>query len=71
MCGWASSLFDLTTVFDDDVRIATGCGATSNAVVTWKTGDTQFVAVCENRAASALLIARIDAAFVANVEGRT
>jgi hypothetical protein len=70
MCGWASSLFDLTTVFDDDVRIATGGGGSSNAVVTWKAGDTQFVAVCESRAASALLIARIDAALVANVESR-
>jgi hypothetical protein len=70
MCGWASSLFDLTTVFDDDVRIATGGGG-SNAVVTWKAGDTQFVAVCENRAASALLIARIDEALVTNVESRT
>lgn len=71
MCSWAASLFDVTTVFDDDVRLATGSGAHSNAVVTWKTGDTQFVAICESRAASALLIARIDEAFVANTESRT
>jgi hypothetical protein len=71
MCGWASSLFDVSSVFDDDVRIATGSGHDSNAVVTWRAGDTQFVAVCESRAASALLMARIDEALVSSMEART
>jgi hypothetical protein len=71
MCSWASTLFDVTTVFDDDVRVATGSGNNSNAVVTWKAGDTQFVAVCENRAASALLMARLDETLVSNMESRT
>jgi hypothetical protein len=71
MCSWASTLFDVTTVFDDDVRVATGSGNNSNAVVTWKAGETQFVAVCENRAASALLMARLDEALVSNMESRT
>jgi hypothetical protein len=70
MCGWAASLFDVSTVFDDDVQIATGSGHDSNAVVTWKTGETQFVAVCESRATSALLMARIDAALLSSMESR-
>lgn len=71
MCDWASSLFDVTTVFDGDVRIATGSGASSGSVVTWMAGETQYVALCETRAASALLIARIDAALIASTEGRS
>lgn len=71
MCGWASSLFDVSTVFDGDVRIAAGGGGDSSAVVTWKAGETQFVAVCQSRAASALLMARIDELLVANTELRT
>jgi hypothetical protein len=63
MCSWACSLFDVSTIFDSEVRVATGTSLERNAVVTWRSGETQFVALCENRAASALLVSRLDEAL--------
>lgn len=71
MCGWASSLLDVTSVFDEGVQIATGSGVSSSSVVTWKAGETQYVALCETRAASALLVARVDEALALSMESRT
>ena len=71
VCQWASSLLDVSAVFDDDVRIASGGRSDSSSVVTWKSGEIQYVAVCESRAASALIVARVDAALATGLELRT
>jgi hypothetical protein len=71
VCGWASSLLDVSSVFDDDVRIATGGRSDSSSVVTWMSGETQFVAICESRATSALIVARVNSALDAELELRS
>jgi hypothetical protein len=71
VCEWASSLLDVSAVFDDDVRIASGGRSDSSSVVTWKAGETQYVAICESRATAALIVARIDAALATGLELRS
>ena len=63
VCSWAAGVLDLASVLDDDVHIATGTSGDSDGVVTWRGADLQFVVVCPNRAASALLVARLNNAL--------
>jgi hypothetical protein len=63
LCTWAMGVFDVASVIDEDVRIATGTSGSSDGVVTWRLADSQFVAVCTNRAASALLVSRLNDAI--------
>ncbi|HKU41921.1 MAG TPA: hypothetical protein VJR89_27375 [Polyangiales bacterium] len=60
MCAWATGLFEAAAIVDEDIRIATGTSGDSNGVVTWRVAELQFVAVCPNRAASAMLMARLN-----------
>jgi hypothetical protein len=63
VCGWAAGLLDVASVIDEDVRIATGTSGSSDGAVTWRAADLQFVAICPNRAASAMLVARLNDAI--------
>jgi hypothetical protein len=56
-------LFDVAAVFDQGVRAAARASSEPQAVVTWRMAETCFVAVCANRAAAALVMARVDSAF--------
>ena len=60
ICGWASSVFDVTTVFDDDVRIASASWLDDRCVVAWRTPQTYFAALCANRAGAARLLTSLD-----------
>lgn len=57
---WATGLFDVTTVFDPDVRIATGSWPDSRAVVAWREARLHYAVLCSNRAGAARLVARLD-----------
>jgi hypothetical protein len=60
LSSWAAGLFDVSLVFDDDVRVAAASFAGAE-VVAWRAEPALFVAKCENRAAVARLISVLDA----------
>ena len=60
VCAWASSLFDVTSVFDPGVRIASASWDDGRFVVAWRTPEAYFAAACRNRAGAARLMARLD-----------
>jgi hypothetical protein len=60
ICGWASGVFDVTAVFDDDVRIASASWLDDRSVIAWRTKATYFAAVCANRPAAARLLTALD-----------
>ncbi|HEY3494960.1 MAG TPA: hypothetical protein VGK73_09750 [Polyangiaceae bacterium] len=62
---WAASLFDVTGVFDDGVRIASAGFRDGLYVVAWRAGETYFAAVCTNRAGAARLVAGLDRKLMA------
>jgi hypothetical protein len=57
---WVTGLFDVTSVFDPGVRIATGGWPDSRAVVAWREDGLHYAALCSNRAGAARLVARLD-----------
>lgn len=61
---WAAGLFDVTTVFDDDVRVASASFEDGRNIVAWRRGDVYYAAACANRAGSARLVAALDAKLV-------
>lgn len=61
--GWASGVFDVASAFDRGVRIAMGGTAAADAVLSWRTGEAIYVALCANRATCALLMSRLDRHF--------
>jgi hypothetical protein len=60
LCGWASALFDVTTVFDPDVRVAAGTWSGFGCVVAWRVGQVQFAALSPNRAGATRIVAKLD-----------
>ncbi len=57
---WATSLFDVTAVFDDDVRVASASFRGGRYVVAWRSEGTYFAVVCANRAGAARLVAGLE-----------
>jgi hypothetical protein len=57
---WTSSVFDVTGIFDDDVRIASASWPDDRYVVAWRTGHAFFAARCENRAGAARLVSSLE-----------
>ena len=62
---WAGGLFDVTSVFDDDVRVASASFEDGRNVVAWRRGEVYYAAACANRAGSARLVAALDATLMA------
>jgi hypothetical protein len=60
---WAAGVFDVTAAFDAGVQIAIGSARENDTVVSWRTLEALYVAVCANRATSALLMSRLDRWF--------
>ncbi|MET0594505.1 MAG: hypothetical protein ABW133_17525 [Polyangiaceae bacterium] len=60
LCGWASGLFDITGVFDSDVRIASGTWSGFGCVVAWRLKDMQCAALSKNRAGATRIVAKLD-----------
>ena len=60
---WAAGVFDVTAAFDAGVQIAIGSAGENDTVVSWRTTEALYVAVCANRATSALLMSRLDRWF--------
>jgi hypothetical protein len=60
LSNWAAGLFDVSLVFDDDVRVA-AASFVGAEIVAWRAEAALFVAKCENRAAVARLISLLDA----------
>jgi hypothetical protein len=60
ICGWASSVFDVTAVFDNDVRIASASWFDDRCVVAWRTKNTYFAASCAGRPGAARLLSALE-----------
>lgn len=58
--GWASGLFDITAVFDSDVRIASGAWSGFGCVVAWRLPDVQCAALSANRAGATRIVAKLE-----------
>ncbi len=56
---WATSLFDVTTVFDPQTAIASATWCGSTALVSWREGEISYAAVCSTRPASTLLMKKL------------
>ncbi|HEV8549122.1 MAG TPA: hypothetical protein VGQ57_08840 [Polyangiaceae bacterium] len=57
---WTLGLFDVTGVFDADVRVASASFGEGRYVVAWRDSRTYFAAKCANRAGAARLVAALD-----------
>lgn len=57
---WAAGLFDVTGIFDGDVRIASASWPDDRYVVAWRTAQAYFAARCVNRAGAARLVASLE-----------
>jgi hypothetical protein len=71
VCTWAASLFDVTSVFDDEVAVASASFSGGRYVVAWRSRGTYYAATSANRAGSARLLAALDARMLSGSrEGR-
>jgi len=68
ICAWVSSLFDVTQVFDDAVRIASASWPGGRYVVAWRERETYFAAASANRAGAARLVAAVDERLMPSAE---
>lgn len=59
VCGWAAGVFDVATALDPELEISLSTWDGGVAVVSWRHGEAQLVALCPTRAASATLVARL------------
>jgi hypothetical protein len=64
---WASGVFDVTGVFESDVRIASAVWSDARCVIAWRSPDTYFAALCRSRAGAARLLVRLERALVPEV----
>ncbi|MGC4092770.1 MAG: hypothetical protein QM756_33785 [Polyangiaceae bacterium] len=59
LCRWASDFLSLGIIVDSNTSVASASRNSNTAIVTWRSDDVGFAALCATRAASARLLDRV------------